>query len=528
MLPASARRMSPIRYAEYKYKILNMINQQRNFYILVILMIFSIYGSSQDVPFVTKWKTDNKGESCDSCIEIPTEGDNYGYDVDWDNDGIYDEFFTGNAIHDFGTPGEYTVSIKGSFPRIYFNDWNGAKESQKLIEILQWGDIKWKTFRKAFKGCELLTISATDAPNLTEVTDLSEMFSGAKVLNSDFSSWDVSNIRNMSAMFNYAMNFNTDISGWDVSNVTDMSDMFVRAKSFNNDISQWNVSAVQNMEEMFKIAESFNMPIGTWNVSNVTNMRSMFEEARAFNQPLNEWDTGSIVVIWGMFRRASMFNQDLDNWNLSNVNSLISMFSFATNFNGDISTWDVSNVNDMENMLLNASSFDHSLGQWNLLSIGSTSLDDMLDNCGMKPLTYQSTLDGWASQSPIPSDINLGCEGLFYCNEDSRNLLIQNGWSFIGDQLTSDASLCITSTKDENLNTQIEIWPNPFLDVLVVKNEQFNYRKILLYSITGTLVSEVVLNAGTNEINVSNIPIGMYFLSIVGDGKYQTIKVLKK
>ena len=39
------------------------------------------------------------------------------------------------------------------------------------------------------------------------------------------SNWDVSNVTNMGEMFRDAVTFNQDISNWDVSNVTDMNDM---------------------------------------------------------------------------------------------------------------------------------------------------------------------------------------------------------------------------------------------------------------------------------------------------------------
>ena len=51
---------------------------------------------------------------------------------------------------------------------------------------------------------------------------------------------------------------NVDISGWDVSQVTDMRQMFHGASTFNGDISEWKVSNVTTMYGMFWGATAFN------------------------------------------------------------------------------------------------------------------------------------------------------------------------------------------------------------------------------------------------------------------------------
>ena len=52
--------------------------------------------------------------------------------------------------------------------------------------------------------------------------------------------------------------FNQDIGNWDVSNVTDMSNMFFLATSFNQDIGDWDVSNVTDMSKCSLVEEVFH------------------------------------------------------------------------------------------------------------------------------------------------------------------------------------------------------------------------------------------------------------------------------
>ena len=66
------------------------------------------------------------------------------------------------------------------------------------------------------------------------------------------------------------------IGEWDISSVTDMSDMFSGATFFNGDISQWDVSRVTGMTYMFMGAVTFSADISKWDVSNGKYMQAMF------------------------------------------------------------------------------------------------------------------------------------------------------------------------------------------------------------------------------------------------------------
>jgi len=113
--------------------------------------------------FIITWKTDNPGTSGNTSINIPTfTGETYLYDVDWDNDGAFDEFgLTGDVTHGFGTVGTKTIRIQGTFPRIYFNNSGDCK---KIIAIEQWGTIAWTSMESAFRGASNMIVNAIDAP----------------------------------------------------------------------------------------------------------------------------------------------------------------------------------------------------------------------------------------------------------------------------------------------------------------------------------------------------------------------------
>ena len=129
--------------------------------------------------------------------------------MDWDNDGIYDQFgITGSVTHDFGTAGTYTIRIQGDFPRIRFAE---SGEQRKILSIDQWGEIGWDNMSEAFKDASNFQINAIDFPDLSNVTDMSHMFQNALVFNQPIDHWDVSNVTDMSHMFQNALNFNQPI-----------------------------------------------------------------------------------------------------------------------------------------------------------------------------------------------------------------------------------------------------------------------------------------------------------------------------
>ncbi|MCP4965325.1 MAG: BspA family leucine-rich repeat surface protein, partial [bacterium] len=310
--------------------------------------------------FVTIWQTDNPGTSASDTITIPIGAGATDFTVFW-GDGTSTDYTGGPATHTYASAGTYTVAVVGDFPGVNFD---GGGDGDKLLSVEQWGNIAWQDLNDAFDGAENLVINAVDAPDLSGVTDLSEMFKGATSINQDISGWDTSSVTNMSSMFLGATTFNQDISGWDTSSVTNMSRMFYNAEAFDQDISGWDTSSVTNMASMFRYAAAFNQDISGWDTSNVTSMSSMFYDAISFNGDISGWDTSSVTNMSSMFWDATVFNQDISAWDTSSVTNMSNMFYRAEAFDQDISGWDTSSVTNMSNMFYRATAFNQDIGTW--------------------------------------------------------------------------------------------------------------------------------------------------------------------
>ena len=349
--------------------------------------------------FVTVWKTDNTevGSTDSRSVKLPMKAHGSEtplYDANWDCDNassVWETGLTGEAIHTYPTEGTYTVCTKGFIPRFSLH----GGDNLKLLEVRQWGNNEWRTMEGAFTYAENMQITATDAP-------------------------DLSNVESMARTFIYATSFNQYIGHWDTSNVTNMTEVFTGASSFNQDIGSWDTSRVTTMAYMFYEASSFNQDISGWNVSNVTNMEGIFEEAISFNQNIN-------------------------GWNVSNVTNMGAMFSEAKAFNQDISGWNISNVTDMGRMFYNARSFNQDIGNWNIENV--TTLNGILAHSALSQENYDRILTKWSKQNVQPN-ITLDAHGIYYCNaQEARDKLSSapNNWI-----ITDEGAHCSPTTTLSN------------------------------------------------------------------------------
>jgi hypothetical protein len=118
--------------------------------------------------------TTQAGSANDTFV-LPTPGSgSYDYYVDWGEGGVI-EHIVSNAsqTHVYAAPGIYTIKIRGTFPRVYFND---AGDCLKLT-ALQIGDVGWLSMNFAFAGCINL-VSITGPHNTSNVTEFTSAWAG--------------------------------------------------------------------------------------------------------------------------------------------------------------------------------------------------------------------------------------------------------------------------------------------------------------------------------------------------------------
>jgi surface protein len=432
----------------------------------LLLYVATAFAGPAD-EFITLWQSNNPGQS--GTNEIRFHGSGTGYTIIWEEVGneianngtlVAGAITPGNyQLITFPTAATYRVRVDPTTSGT-FTTFKQADDKLKLVEVAQWGSTTWSNLYQAFRSCLNLNVTATDAPDLSQATTLSQMFTfcanlvgnsafntwqtgtitdmsgmfwGATLFNQSLNNWNTGNVTNMFNMFENATSFNGNISSWNTGSVTDMSSMFRSASNFNQPIGSWTTSSVTDMTNMFNQATAFNQPINNWNVSSVTSMSGMFHQAVAFNQPINNWNVSSVTNMSGMFRQTMAFNQPLNNWVTSSVINMTSLFE-SSNFNQDIGNWNVSSVTTMNGMFYSAAAFNQDLSAWNLSAINSMSW--MFENCGMDCINYSLMLNGWEANTNTPNGISLGAIGMVY---DSTALAAHTaltgikGWTINGD-----------------------------------------------------------------------------------------------
>ncbi|MEO9871498.1 BspA family leucine-rich repeat surface protein [Ekhidna sp.] len=463
-------------------------------------------------PFITSWSA-----VVDESITIELNEDfDYNFNYSWKDAGD-NELTSGrhtSADGDFVTPftstAEVTLEIIGDFP--HFQNY----PKDQLLDVQEWGEIVWGSMVGSFSDWNGAGFSAEDNPDLSQVTDMSQMFIRAGSFNDDINDWDVGNVTTMVAVFREAFDFNRPLNGWDVSNVINMGVMFENANNFNQDLNSWQVGKVTDMSRMFNGADNFNGDISIWNVENVTSMSEMFESAGNFNGDISTWHVENVTNMSNMFRGAGNFNSDISNWNVIKVTRMVSMFQGAIDFNADISDWHVDNVTlmnqmfqsadafnqdisgwnvgkveNMSEMFLNADAIDQDLGAWNVSQV--TNMENMFNGSGLSPQNYDNILIAWAALDNLQPNVPLGASGITFCKSAAARAI-----------LTDPAGLNWTINDDgEFCSPETDILSFVLTDqageaTIDAVNHTISI-EVLFTSVLDTLAPQITLSAGASS-----------------------------
>lgn len=272
--------------------------------------------------------------------------------------------------------------------------------------------------------------------DMSKVVNLNSVFSGATSFNNGQSldnssnalTWDTQSVSSMRMAFRNS-NFNQSLDSWNVSNVSDMSSMFSYATKFNQNLSSWRVDNLTNVLQMFNGAIAFNngevgntgsRPL-TWGdkTKKINAIAGMFNGATSFNQDISSWTITNITQNSGtsdVFKNAKVFN----NGKPAGVNS------------GAL-TWDTSQVKTVAGMFDGAEAFNQSLGLLNVEKVTFGGGNNLLLQSNLSRRNYDQTLAGFAGQN-ILSIGTVNNRPLKYClSEVHRSTLISKGWNIVGD-----------------------------------------------------------------------------------------------
>ena len=151
--------------------------------------------------FISEWRVAS-GETI--VLPLP-DGWQYEFAIDWgdtsNDDGAYPYYSSksqvGRVQHTYATAGTYTVSIYGvvegwSFQEIPDNAMN-------LIAVHDLGDLGWQYLGGAFYNAKNLQV--LKGGNTEQVSDMSDMFAGAILVQPDLSSWSFASANDLAGMF---------------------------------------------------------------------------------------------------------------------------------------------------------------------------------------------------------------------------------------------------------------------------------------------------------------------------------------
>jgi uncharacterized protein YndB with AHSA1/START domain len=392
----------------------------KKYFLTSLNSVRPVFEIIDETAFITQWKTDNAGTTNNDQINFRVEQAS-NYHIDW-GDGNDETFIgTGDLIHTYSSPGTYTVTVTG---QVVFSMKNNG-DRQKLVDILQHGDVTYLNDIRTLYNTSLTSVSATDIPDLSNITSMRAFFLDSSLLTdiTNFHLWDVSTVTDITNIFynctlfnddipiftsatngtqafQQASSFNQNING-KFPALTNGSSMLQNCASFNNDgvgISGFNT--VLNANSMFNNCDALNVTInGFTNCTTATdflantaifnstvsgfnsliNSNRFFLNAISYNQPIG-FSVSQISFAQSKFQGATSYNQVTNGYtNLQNANS---MFNFASSFNnGGVSMTGYDSLTNTSFMFRACVAFDQDTSALNVSAVTNSSF--MYNSCSI-------------------------------------------------------------------------------------------------------------------------------------------------
>ena len=189
--------------------------------------------------------------------------------------------------------------------------------------------------------------------DVSDTTNMANMFSGVNYGALDLSMWNTSKIENISAMFSWSNFDSLNLNGFNTDRVTNMNNIFsgVSINRDKLDLSSFNTSRVTDMNSMFDRTKVATIDLSSFDTSNVTDMMNMFQLSTATEvKGLNKFNTSKVIYMTRMFYGSSVVDLDLSSFDTSNVIDMSYMFWQSKAKTIDVSSFDTSKVSSFSSM----------------------------------------------------------------------------------------------------------------------------------------------------------------------------------
>ena len=192
------------------------------------------------------------------------------------------------------------------------------------------------TMSEMFSGCTALTSMDLSSISVDKLKDMSSMFSGCTSLAAlTLSHLDNALVENMQSMLSGCSSLSElSLEGFGTSKVTNMSGLFAGCKSLTElDLSGWHTDQVTDMSQMFQECSALStLRMTGWVTSKVESMKAMFAGCKQLTLlDLFSFDTQAVTAMSEMFASCKQLTSlDLTFFNTSSVQDMSYMFAYCS------------------------------------------------------------------------------------------------------------------------------------------------------------------------------------------------------